>query len=279
MEGMVSLMLDGHPFAQCFSISSDIRLKQEMNNSACLGYILEGRQEFYGPTEKLIATDRESILMKCGNFLATVANTTEAEPYKSVVFHLDPETIKKAFEGKDMSFLTIKKEDAPKNPAMKIAKNQLLDSFVESMMPYFDQPELGSEELLAVKLQELVIILSQAGENVLATQLLGTIRTPTQIRFEDVIEANLYNNLSIPELAHLTASSESTFKRLFKKYYQESPAKYLRTKRLEKSRKLLRSSELSVSEIAWDCGFENPAHFSTTFSSSYGMSPKEFRLK
>ena len=254
-----------------------MRLTQAMRDDACLAYIQKGKQEIFSATQKIIAKDNESILMKCGNYIANAINVTPTSQFKSIIFHMDPESIKKAFGDKDLGFLRVDKETAAIDPALKIERNPLLDSFVLSLQPYFDNPTLATESLLATKLQELVYIISDSGKNPIATQIMGTLYSPEEIAFDEIIEANLYNNLSIGEFAHLTNRSESTFKRDFKKWYNESPAKYFKTKRLEKASELLKNTNLQVTHIAWDCGFENAAHFSDSFHTHFGKSPKEYR--
>ncbi len=270
--------LMGHTFAECFTLDQNFRINREMRNDACLAYIQSGTQEVYSPTQKIVARDKESILMKCGNYIANFRDVSPMAQFKSVVFHLDPEVIKKAFGEHELGFLRVKRSGMRLDPALKIEQNKLLDSFVNSMMPYFNYPTLVREELLLLKLKELVYILSDSGNNEIVSQLLGTLYTKEEIEFDEIISANLYNNLSITELAHLTARSESSFKRYFTKYYEESPAKYFKEKRLEKAAGLLKDSSLLISEIAWDCGFENAAHFSDSFRAYFGKSPKVFRV-
>ena len=274
---MISLELFGHVFAECFTLDQDFRLQREMRNDACLAYIQEGNQEIYSSTQKIQASDKESILMKCGNYIANFRDVAPTAQFKSVVFHLDPEAISKAFDDKDLDFLRVDKSKVAQDPALKMEQNELLDSFVSSMMPYFDKPEMAKDELLLLKLKELVYILSDFGNNPVVNQIIGTLYSPEEIAFDDIILANTYNNLSIGELAHLTARSESTFKRDFKKWYSESPAKYFKSKRLEKAADLLVNSITPISEIAWECGFENPAHFSASFHEGYSKSPREYR--
>jgi AraC family transcriptional regulator, exoenzyme S synthesis regulatory protein ExsA len=274
---MISLELFGHVFAECFTLDQELRVQREMRNDACLAYIQEGKQEIYSATQKLLATNNESILMKCGNYIASFKEVTPTSQFKSVVFHLDPEAIRKAFSNEELSFLRIDKSKVARDPALKMKQNELLDSFVTSMMPYFDNLQLANDRLLLLKLKELIYILSDFGNNLVVNQIIGTLYSPEEISFDEIISANIYNNLSIGELAHLTARSESTFKRDFKKWYSESPAKYFKTKRLEKSADLLMNTNSPVSEIAWECGFENPAHFSTSFLTFFGSSPKEYR--
>lgn len=274
---MINLSLFGHTFAECFTLSENFRMPREMRDDACLAYVQEGTQEIYAPTQKLIAKDKESILMKCGNYIANFSNVTPKTQFKSVVFHLDPQAIKKSFGSRDLSFLSDKRKSGNTDPALKLSRNVLLDSFVSSMTPYFDEPTLANDELMAVKLQELVMILSDSGKNALATEILGTLYDPEYAAFQSIINANLYNNMSISELAHLTNKSESTFKREFKKHYNESPAKYFRDKRIKRAAELLNTTSSSISEIAWECGFENIAHFSTSFNETFGKSPRNYR--
>lgn len=274
---MISLELFGHVFAECFTLDQDFRLQREMRDDACLAYIQEGKQEIYSPTQKIQATDRESILMKCGNYIASFRDVTPTAQFKSVVFHLDPEAIKKAFDNKDLDFLRVDKSKVAQDPALKMERNELMDSFVASMMPYFDKPQLAKDELLLLKLKELIYILSDFGNNVVVNQIIGTLYSTEEITFDEIISANLYNNLSIGEIAHLTARSESSFKRDFRKWYHESPAKYFKTRRLDKSADLLKNSTTPISEIAWECGFENPAHFSASFNDHFGKSPRDYR--
>jgi len=274
---MISLELFGHVFAECFTLDQDFRLKREMRNDACLAYIQEGNQEIYSSTQKIQASDKESILMKCGNYIANFRDVTPTAQFKSVVFHLDPEAINKAFDDKDLGFLRVDKSNVARDPALKMEQNELLDSFVSSMMPYFEKPEMAKDELLLLKLKELIYILSDFGNNPVVNQIIGTLYSPEEIAFDEIISANTYNNLSIGELSHLTARSESTFKRDFKKWYNESPAKYFKSKRLEKAADLLVNSITPISEIAWECGFENPAHFSASFHNYSGNSPRGYR--
>jgi AraC-like DNA-binding protein len=69
----------------------------------------------------------------------------------------------------------------------------------------------------------------------------------------------------------------STFKRHFRAVTGESPAAWLRRRRLERARLLLESSRLSVAEIAFEVGFSSVSHFVHTFRQEYGAPPHAFR--
>ena len=56
-----------------------------------------------------------------------------------------------------------------------------------------------------------------------------------------------------------------------------SPALYIREIRLNHAKGLLQSTDFTVSEIAYDCGFNDPKFFSRVFSKEFGQSPSVFR--
>ncbi len=271
------LELYGHPFVERATLTQDFRTPSVMRDDACFIYVHKGTQEIYASVQKFVLSDHEAILLKCGNYITNFRNVSPVANFQSMVFHLDPEAIRKAFGNRDIDFLRINKKDVPEDTALKYTRSELLDNFMKNMWFYFEHPELATESLLAVKLQELVLILCESGDNEMANKIIGTLYTPSEIAFDKVIESNLYNNLSIGEIATLANCSESTFKRKFKTYYKESPARYFRLKKLEKAAQMLRTTDIPVSSIAWDCGFENPAHFSTCFVQQYGQSPKAYR--
>lgn len=56
-----------------------------------------------------------------------------------------------------------------------------------------------------------------------------------------------------------------------------SPVELLRDMRLREARRLLTTTELSISEIAYEAGFSTPAYFTKCFSEAYGQTPSELR--
>jgi AraC family transcriptional regulator, exoenzyme S synthesis regulatory protein ExsA len=273
----IKLHIKGRLFAECINMSEAVRLPNEMKDDACFVYIEQGVNNLYSRNEHLNISDRESVLMQCGNYVATFEDLSAESPLKSVLFHMDREMIIEAFGSTNLDFLQTKTPETELRGALKFEADKMIDAYVKSIEPYFDFPEQVSEELLLVKMKELVLLISNSGKNPVASQILGQAYSPETLEFDKVIENNLYNNLSINELAFLTHKSESTFKRYFNKWYGMPPAKYFRVKRLEFAESLLREAEYQVNEIAWKCGFDNPAHFSTVFHTHFGKSPKKYR--
>ena len=73
--------------------------------------------------------------------------------------------------------------------------------------------------------------------------------------------------------AKLSVRSLSAFKRDFIRLYNTSPGKWLTEKRLIYARHLLSHMGKTVTETAFECGFESASHFSRAFRLRFGVSP------
>ena len=94
------------------------------------------------------------------------------------------------------------------------------------------------------------------------------------------LEANCSDpNLSSADLAAISGISEVYFRKIFTSLYGISPARYIRTVRIEKAKNLLLDESVSVSEAAELSGFVNLYHFSRTFRNIVGLSPTEYKNK
>lgn len=67
--------------------------------------------------------------------------------------------------------------------------------------------------------------------------------------------------------------------RLFQKYLHRSPLEFINEYRLDQAVELLRSTELSITEIAYRTGFNGTSYFTERFHKQYGYTPTQFREK
>ena len=91
------------------------------------------------------------------------------------------------------------------------------------------------------------------------------------------IQKNYRNKLSLSDIAFSGAVGQSKCCRLFARYFSQSPTEYLNRYRISKSLDLLRSTDLSVTEIALSAGFGSASYYAETFRQHLGKSPREFR--
>ena len=94
------------------------------------------------------------------------------------------------------------------------------------------------------------------------------------IRF---ININLHRKIQVVDIAASAGMSPASVVRLFKKYLSVSPGAYILTLRMETAAGMLLAENISIKEVAWRCGFDNPLYFSSAFRRYKGVSPREFR--
>ena len=271
--------LDGkHVFVKAV-LKPPFRLIAPMPNEACFYYVIRGKAAVITDSEYLEQNADEGIVLKCGNFLNEYVKGEDLkDECEAIAVHFHPDIIKDLYVNDLPNFAL---EVGQSNPVRyeKIKTTKLIKSYIASLQFYFENPELISDELIRLKLKEIILLLAQSDNAERIRQVISQLFTKAEIDFKSTIESNLYRNYSLEELASLCHFSLSTFKRQFSKHYNQSPHKYILERKLEKACKLLKGTELRVAHIAYDCGFSDPSHFSKCFQRAFNMSPTNFREK
>lgn len=71
--------------------------------------------------------------------------------------------------------------------------------------------------------------------------------------------------------------SESTLRRLFKTYMGKSIYEFTKDTKMLYAAHLLTTTNISISEIGYQLGYESPSYFTKTFRDVFGISPQEYR--
>ncbi len=93
-----------------------------------------------------------------------------------------------------------------------------------------------------------------------------------------IIHENIDNeNLNIEFIANETALSKIQLYRKMKEVIDQTPTEYIRSVRLKHAEKLLKTTNKTVQEIMYCCGFNNKTYFYREFAKKYQQTPKEYR--
>ena len=93
-----------------------------------------------------------------------------------------------------------------------------------------------------------------------------------------LVERNMADpNYNVDKLSDDLALSRSHFYRKLHEMTDQSPTLFIRTIRLRRAAQLLKESGLSVSEVAYQCGFNSLASFRKYFKDLYGVIPSEYK--
>lgn len=96
-------------------------------------------------------------------------------------------------------------------------------------------------------------------------------------RVKKHIDENIEREITLDQLASTANLSPQHLISSFRKHIGLTPMRYLWQARANRGRALLLQSGLSVSEIAYQCGYKNPFHFSRHIRQNFGMAPTDVR--
>lgn len=134
-----------------------------------------------------------------------------------------------------------------------------------------------SDPLRDLKLKRILydILISLSDETYKYKENYNYKRIKASVEF---IDQNIFRRyIDVSELAEISGLSISHFNRVFKNVFGTTPTKYMNILRIERGKKLLNNSSLSVGQIAELSGFSGTYYFSKMFKQFTGVSPLKFR--
>jgi transcriptional regulator GlxA family with amidase domain len=99
------------------------------------------------------------------------------------------------------------------------------------------------------------------------------------LRARDRMDAASHEEWPVRRLARASGVSEAHFARSFKEAFGVPPHRYLLTRRIERAKTLLRDTDLSITDIAFQTGWQSLGTFGRTFRDITGESPRAVRAR
>lgn len=140
------------------------------------------------------------------------------------------------------------------------------------------ETHLYKDVLADITLQELLVRLLQTQARTWLMEQTQTLQN--RHRFAAVvvyIRQHLNETITVQQLANLACMSKPHFFRSFKQELGVSPLDFVLQERIAHAKKLMKDPMLSISEAAYQSGFNNLTHFSLQFKKQESITPTEFR--
>ena len=236
-------------------------------------YVLSGRKTLHSIEESLTLTPGSIAFIKKG---ACIVEQHFEVPFCIVVFIIPDSFIVSFLKDYEKGFPAITPSTRPIIP---LQGDVLIDSFYQSILPYFVSKDEVPEDILELKFKELLLSILHNPDNAELRNYFLALRDQATSAIQDIMEHNFAYNLGIEAFARMTNRSVSSFKRDFQNLYNTSPGRWLMDKKLAHAKKLLLQTDNSIADVAFDSGFENAAHFSRLFKQKTGVTPMEYRKK
>ncbi|UTN02802.1 AraC family transcriptional regulator [Flavobacterium bizetiae] len=271
--------LYGKTLIQKIELTPPFKFDFPVTEQACFLYVKGGDLEYQIDDEPISIATHYSLLLNCINSGKQIYNSKSNCNCEIVIVTFYPEILKKIYDRELPLLLQTPKNVISNKSSEKINNDFLIQKYIEGLLFYFENPSLINEDILVLKVKEIILLLSQTQNSESVQLILSQLFSPATYTFKQIIEANLFSQLSVEELAQQNNLSVSSFKREFVKIYQDTPANYIKTKKLEKAAQLLEVSDQRINEIAFDCGFNDLANFTKSFTGKYSVSPTNYRQR
>jgi len=271
--------LFGKTLMQRIDLKAPFRYDFPVAEQACFLYVLNGEFQYKADDVNLSIPTDYSLFLNCINSGKQIHNSGQEENCQIIIVTFYPDILKKIYDRELPSLFQKPKNVISNKSNEKINNDFLIKKYVEGLLFYFENPSLVNEDILILKVKEIVLLLAQS-QNADSIQLiLSQLFSPVTYSFKQIIEANLFSQLTIEQLADKNNLSVSSFKREFSKIYNDTPASYIKNKKLEKAAELLLISDGRITDIAFECGFNDLATFTKNFSDKFHITPTNYRMK
>lgn len=192
----------------------------------------------------------------------------------------------------DSSFLSCKQTDLCQTKFLSplsqnlISFHNLIENdkdalyFVESMIDEYLSKETGYELAVKASVYQLLVLMLREyvdgylSERQTASRLENLRRLDAIFKY---IDENFDSHISSNQLAKIANVTTYHFCRLFKQTTGYTPTEYITMVRLEKAAGYLKDSDLNITEIALQCGFDSVNYFSRLFKKHYKVPPTQFK--
>lgn len=231
-------------------------------------YVADGRKVWHTPQGAYDLQPGSCVFIRRG--AAIVEQFLESE-FCFYLFFVSDEFICEVLQSKTTA---LHRSEKKYHPVIPIESSEAVHSFFKSMLPYFNAPQVPDQSLLQLKFRELILTIAEneANEEILC-YFCNLLHAPKNVSLQTVMEDNCCFNLKLEDFARLCYRSLSAFKRDFVQLYNTSPGKWLMEKRLDHAKHLLAVVGKSVSDAAFESGFESASHFSRAYTKRFGKSP------
>jgi len=170
------------------------------------------------------------------------------------------------FGTQDLPIITI-----PKNQERKF--NSLHEVFVDE----FTTPDKIQGDMLQMLLKRLIIICTRLAKEQLIVKKLDNEQIDVVRKFNVLVDTHYKTKRKVSDYAELLFKSPKTLSNLFALYNQKSPQQIILERLALEAKRLIRFTNKQNQEIAYELGFNDPAHFSRFFKKMTDYSPTQYR--
>lgn len=241
-------------------------------NQVAISFVLNGQKAVYRHEENTIIAPGYGILIPEGNSIMA-EHSLNKDKYNSFIIFF-PAQLLRSFLANQQQRASSKLKRTP--DYILFERTAYLSAYIDQMQTLIGQRQTLSPAMATHKLNELLLNLYELYPDELFA--IAGAQSTAEKSLKNLIEHNLFNNLTLDELAFLANRSLSSFKRDFQRLYGVSPQKYIRERKLETACADLAAGK-KATELYLVYGYESLSNFNTAFKKKYGTTPAGWQLQ
>ena len=249
------------------TLDSSLLDKEMYLSSIAILYIVRGKQVISNYDNKEVTVNEGQLLFLSKDMYLVSDFVTNNDHFEAIIFFIDDSVVQQNF--------TPIKNNKTDNVIPTLQAGDQIAKYMQSLLDIYLHFE-NSNEMLEIKVKELLaLIKSQKNGDIFLAQLYNLESKHKRRDIREFMALNFLKNLNIDDYALLTGRSKSTFMREFKQLYATTPNQWLIEKRLSKGHEMLINTNINVTDIAFEVGYENVSHFIKAYKKRYKITPKQ----
>lgn len=269
-----TILRDGNVCILEKKLSQSLTNREGYISNHVISILLSGQQQIKTYEEKKITIHAGEILFIPRGLYHITDLLSSQGHFHSLLFYFGDDIVQEF-----LSTVRVNEVERTELPEfLKLGAVPMVNLFAQSLIQIYQNKKIRDKNFLNLKILELLHLLNNLATEKKFTEFLFQLTLPKKRNIKAFIENNFDKPLKIEDYAYLTGRSVSTFRRDFKAHFDTTPKKWLKEKRIEKAVNLLRNQELSVTQLAYEVGYENISYFIKEFKTQIGLSPKQYML-
>lgn len=239
-------------------------------------HVLNGNKCLYTRDKSWQLTLGSTFFVKKG---AITVEKIGADPLCALMFFVPDEYIRCFIKENKAILSAFCSNEKTGDQVIQVSTTPVMQAFYDSVISYFESGTVPAEDLLELKVRELLLNIITSKNNVTLIDYFCRLAQDGVDDLREMMENNCLYNLELAQYARLCNRSLSKFKRDFAAAFNESPGRWLLQKRIDQAQRLLLQTDKQIIDVALESGFSNVSHFDRVFKESTGISPLKYRKR
>lgn len=243
----------------------------------CLMYVMEGTKGYASAGFYHESHEHQVLFVRKGGYLL---HQRFEKPYHALIFMFEDFSIKKfldeypdVIEGPHPAARTFIDEPV----VLELPSSPFVESIFVSSLQYLKHPSPESHISIELKFKELLVNLLREKVGNRFYFYLSSVFAAEDASFRKLMVENRHCNFTAEQLARVVGMSLSSFKRRFRENFGTAPGKWLAEQRISNALALLRDSNKTISEIAFELGYNDVSAFGKALKRVTGSTPGDYR--